>query len=398
MTGPQRHVPTADLRPGQMLARDLIDHDGRVLLRAFEPLSEPAIALAEAAGVELSLGRIGEEAIEAGTRLVPLVEVAAGELGERRVAQRQWRIDRELAKVRAQIRRNADAAVVQRQARWSRLNYRIQPEIPGESMRATRGRLVAPLAMMNAAALHDWRDGRGAILAQAYARLASGGTITTAPLDALIDECLDDLAGDPRLAARLALGAARGVDALVGHALGVGVLAIGVAIRMGWSREDVRAAALAGLLCDVGLTVLPTNIRALDRPLTEEEHNALRRHAVYGAAMLERVRASTREAALPESVQIAVYQHHERLDGTGYPTRARGEQVHDLARLVSACDVLLAMCEDRAHRPGLSPEAAMSKVVRQANAGGLDRAVVRALLSLLTSVDVRVVAGRRVAA
>lgn len=398
MTGPQRHVPSIDLRPGQILARDLIDHRGRVLLRAFEPVSESVIALAEAAGVELSLGEIGEAAVDRETRIVPLVDADPAELVERRVANRHWQIDRGLARIRSQIRRTADAAVAQRQARWSRLNYRVQPEDAGPGVARAGGRLVAPLADMSAGALHGWRRERSAILAQAYARLASGQAITTAPLDALIDECLDDLAAEPRLAARIALGAGRGDDALIGHALGVGILAMGVAIRMGWSRTHARAAGLTGLLCDVGLTVMPTNLRALDRPLTEEEHNAMRRHAVYGAAMLERVRAATPEAALPESVQIAVYQHHERLDGTGYPTRSRGEQIHDLARLVGACDVLLALCEDRAHRPGLTPEAALSAVVRMANAGELDRAVVRAIWGMLTGAQVQIVTGRRAVA
>lgn len=394
MTMPARPIPTTDLRPGQVLARDLVDGRGRVLLRAFEPVTEPVIALAEAAGTRLEHGEIGEAAVEPMTRLVSLTQADGEELMQRRAAHRHWQIDRGLALVRSQIRRTAEAAIAQRRARWARLDFRIQPDPSGGVEGRARDRLVQPSAAMSDSALLEWREDRGAILAQAYARLAAGHTIRTAVLDAIIDECLDDLSAEPRLAVRLAVGAARGRDALVAHALGVGVLAMGVAIGLGWSRDDVRSAGLAGLLSDVGLTVLATNLRALDRPLTEEEGNAMRRHPAYGAAMLERVRASTPETALPEAVQIAVYQHHERLDGSGYPDRVRGERLHDLARVVGACDVLLALCEDRAHRPGLTPEAALVGVVRMANAGQLDKSIVRAVWGLMTGAEVRVTAGR----
>jgi hypothetical protein len=395
MNGPDLPIPPDELRPGQRLARDLVDARGRVLLRAGEPVTEAHIALAEASGATLRLGEIAGALRDERLGVVRLVPASGTEIEASREKTRAWRIDRDLAMARSRIRSTAEAAIAHRLPRWERLPARVIAKPEASPLRHARDRVALPMPGL------EWVGNAAGLLGRVYARLACGQSVSAGPLSALAEAVIDDLCADGRLAARLTLGAGPGRDALVEHALGVGVLASGVALRLGWAAADVRAAMLAGCLCDLGLTVLPTNLRAVQRPLTEEETNTLRRHPLYGAAMLERIRASDPAVALPESVQIAVHQHHERLDGSGYPGRLKGDRIHDLARLVGACDMLLALREDRAHRPGLSPEASLSQVVREAAAGRLDKDIVRALVATVATPApglLRIVPGGRVAA
>jgi HD-GYP domain-containing protein (c-di-GMP phosphodiesterase class II) len=179
------------------------------------------------------------------------------------------------------------------------------------------------------------------------------------------------------------------------HAYATGALSVAIAVRLGWSVWDVRAAGLAGLMADSGMMLLANDLRTLARPLTEIEWNAMRRHPAYSLAL------SAHVLEMPEIVPLAVYQHHEREDGSGYPlglrTHAGGgggvilganvgpnaaaldrSPICDVARVVAVADVLAGASAPRAHRPRLTAHGAVQLAVREAAAGRLDKATVRA--------------------
>jgi HD-GYP domain-containing protein (c-di-GMP phosphodiesterase class II) len=173
------------------------------------------------------------------------------------------------------------------------------------------------------------------------------------------------------------MGLPRPVDSLPDHGFTTGALAIGIAAQLGWPRADVRAVGVTGLLCDAGMGLVPHPVRQAGRPLTEIEINAMRRHPEYGVALLRNVRG------VPEAAVLSVYQHHERCDGSGYPAGIKAERMHDYARVVAVAEAFAGMTAPRAHRPPLTPHAAMSELAHLAAAGVFDASAVRALLDVL---------------
>jgi putative nucleotidyltransferase with HDIG domain len=144
----------------------------------------------------------------------------------------------------------------------------------------------------------------------------------------------------------------------VGHQLRVARLAQAVGRRLGLPAEGDSALWIAARLHDIGIVAVPTEI--LNRPaaLTAAEYALLKTHPQVGYDMLH-------SAGFDERVAVAILQHHERLDGSGYPGGLRGGEIVQEARLIALADVVEAFCTRRAHRPALGPEAALEEIARQ---------------------------------
>lgn len=320
---------------------------------------------------------------------VPLVDADPAEIAARRARRRAAEHQQHITKLRAAIRASADAVVAHRAQRWAALPLRIAAAPEADRVRIGIAGSLAPAP--DADLIGALRAERIDIVRRVYARLASADTISPGALDVLIDELIDDAQRRPGAFADIALGADGHApsDDLADHAFAVGALSLGIAVALGWSRPAIRAAAMSGFLADVGLTLAPHDVRHIAGPLNEVELNALHRHPAWSAGLLELIKARTVEEALPEAVQIAVYQHHERLDGSGYPARIRADRIHDLARVVAVADVLAGLCAPRAHRPALSREQALTSLARQAAAGALDRSAARAAIAVMGQSAVR---------
>ena len=320
---------------------------------------------------------------------VPLVDADPAEIAARRARRRAAEHQQHITKLRAAIRASADAVVAHRAQRWAALPLRITVAPECERVRIGIAGSLAPAP--DAGSMARLRAERIDIVRRVYARLASADTITPGALDVLIDELIDEAQRRPGAFADIALGADGHApsDDLADHAFAVGALSLGIAIALGWSRPAIRAAAMSGFLAEVGLTLAPHDVRHIAGPLSEVELNALHRHPAWSAGLLELIKARTVDEALPEAVQIAVYQHHERLDGSGYPARIRADRIHDLARIVAVADVLAGLCAPRAHRPALSREQALTALARQASVGMLDRAATRAAVAVIGQSAVR---------
>lgn len=284
--------------------------------------------------------------------------------------------ERRLARTRADLRRAGAAHVAASRQRWARLPLSVTvglDPIPIDDSGRAPGAPPSPTERL----LRARREAGVQALRSLLARLLDGDSIGVQTLVEIADDLIDAVSRHPALYAIPAIGLPRPVDSLPDHAFTTGALALGIAARLGWPRADARAAALTGFLCDAGMGLTPHPVRPAARPLTEIELNAVRRHPEHTVALLRRVRS------LPESVVLSAYQHHERCDGSGYPTGARAEQMHDYARAVSVADAFAAMTAPRAHRPPLTPHAAMSELAHLAAAGAFDPAAVRALLDAL---------------
>jgi len=161
------------------------------------------------------------------------------------------------------------------------------------------------------------------------------------------------------------------------HTRRVALLAARVAEELKLPAALRRDLAMGGLLHDIGKLSVPLEILQKPGPLTDAEFAEVQRHAEAGRRLLEEL------GGFPETVRRLVSDHHERLDGTGYP---RGRHGCDLAietRILAACDVYDALVSDRVYRSAWSPERALELLGAESGTG-FDPKVVEALERIVT--------------
>jgi PAS domain S-box-containing protein len=140
-----------------------------------------------------------------------------------------------------------------------------------------------------------------------------------------------------------------------GHEEGVARIGRLIAEEMGLSADEVEGVEVAGLVHDVGKLSVPAEILTKPGKLTEVEFALIRGHSEQGYGILK-------DIDFDWPVAEIVLQHHERMDGSGYPGGLSGDQISMPARILMAADVIEAMGAHRPYRPALGLEAAMSEI------------------------------------
>jgi PAS domain S-box-containing protein/putative nucleotidyltransferase with HDIG domain len=160
-----------------------------------------------------------------------------------------------------------------------------------------------------------------------------------------------------------------------GHQQRVAELAAQIAQALDWDEPRVDQMHLAGLLHDIGKVIVPSEILTKPARLSEAEFQLIRTHAAAAGEILSSVE-------FDGPVNLAIMQHHERLDGSGYPSGLRGDDVIAEARVLAVADVFEAMVSHRPYRPALPRTRATEEL--QAGAGTrYDASAVAACLQLV---------------
>lgn len=143
------------------------------------------------------------------------------------------------------------------------------------------------------------------------------------------------------------------------HLQRVRVYSMELAKELGLSEDETEALQAASVLHDIGKLAVPEHIISKPGKLTPEEFEKMKIHPVVGAEILERVN-------FPYPVVPIVRAHHEKWDGTGYPSGLAGEEIPIGARILAAVDCFDALASDRQYRKALPLPEAMAKVVADA--------------------------------
>lgn len=180
-----------------------------------------------------------------------------------------------------------------------------------------------------------------------------------------------------------ALGAVTAVAATVekrdpytsGHQANVAALSVEIARKLSWDEFRIEGLRLGALIHDIGKISVPAEI--LNRPgkLTDSEFAIIKAHPQNGYDIL----ASTE---FPWPIHAMILQHHERLDGSGYPNGLTADAILEESRVLSVADVLDAITSHRPYRPGLGIEVAL-KEIEDGRGARYDPAVVDAALALV---------------
>jgi putative two-component system response regulator len=142
-----------------------------------------------------------------------------------------------------------------------------------------------------------------------------------------------------------------------GHQRRVNQLACAIAREMHLPIETVQIMRVAGLLHDFGKIFVPTEILIKPGKLNELEFSLVRSHPQSGYNVLKSIE-------FPWPIADIILQHHERMDGSGYPSHLRGEEISVEARILATADVVEAMAFHRSYRPALGLDTALKEIDR----------------------------------
>ena len=159
-----------------------------------------------------------------------------------------------------------------------------------------------------------------------------------------------------------------------GHQRRAANLARAIASEMGLLPEKIEGIRMAGYIHDIGKLSLPAEILSKPTKLSELEFALIKEHSLRGYEILKDVES-------PWPLAEMIYQHHERMDGTGYPRNLRGNDIIMEARILAVADVVEAMASNRPYRASLGIEPALDEIEK--NRGTIyDESVVDACIRL----------------
>ncbi|OEF99391.1 hypothetical protein BHF71_02055 [Vulcanibacillus modesticaldus] len=137
------------------------------------------------------------------------------------------------------------------------------------------------------------------------------------------------------------------------HSLNVTLYSVTMGIAKGFNKQQLFELGLGALLHDIGKTKIPLSILEKRGPLTEEEFQLIKKHPEYGFQILRK------EDGIPLLSAHCAYQHHERIDGSGYPRGVANKDIHTYAKIVAISDVYDAVVSRRVYKEPKLPHEAL---------------------------------------
>jgi len=140
-----------------------------------------------------------------------------------------------------------------------------------------------------------------------------------------------------------------------GHEREVGELAAAIGRELGLPEERVQGLRVIGYLHDIGKITVPSEILSKPGRLSREEFELIKTHPQAGHDILKSIE-------FPWSVVDAILQHHEHLDGSGYPNSLKGDEIGLEARIIAVADIIEAMAHHRPYRPLVGLDKALMEI------------------------------------
>ena len=157
------------------------------------------------------------------------------------------------------------------------------------------------------------------------------------------------------------------------HSVDVATISMILAKQMKLPDNEIHDIGVSGLLHDIGKTMIPNEILNKPGRLTDDEFNIMKKHSLYGYNMLKD------RKDLNSSILMGVLQHHERIDGTGYPLGFDAPKICQFAKILSVADVYDALVTKRPYKDAFSQRDAVEMLMSMTNQ--LDIGVMRAFMS-----------------
>lgn len=158
------------------------------------------------------------------------------------------------------------------------------------------------------------------------------------------------------------------------HQKRVAKIASAITKELNWEADQIEHLCLAASIHDLGKIAIPLDLLTKAEKLTKEEYDLVKTHVIQGHTILKNI-------PYMEQVAEIILQHHERLDGSGYPFGLSGNQVIAEARVLAVADIIDSMASDRPYRSALGLEKAFQEISKRAGKD-LDTQIVTAALKV----------------
>lgn len=163
-------------------------------------------------------------------------------------------------------------------------------------------------------------------------------------------------------------------DYIFAHSVNTCILSLLIAVNMDYTEDKLVDLALGTVLHDIGMMLLPDEILLKMGNLTPEESKLVQTHAEAGFNILRTVRE------IPTTVAHISFQHHERVDGKGYPRNLHSDKILEIAKVVTVADTFDALISDRPYRKGMVPHEAY-EVMMMLSGTYVDREILNLFLA-----------------
>jgi putative nucleotidyltransferase with HDIG domain len=182
-----------------------------------------------------------------------------------------------------------------------------------------------------------------------------GRAVDAAAAQSLVEEISDSVTRNP--GALISLARLKTADDYTYmHSVAVCGLMVALARQLKLDDAQTRLAGMAGLLHDLGKAAVPLAVLNKPGKLTDQEFTVVRSHPVAGYHMLKE------GGQVADAVLDACLHHHEKIDGTGYPDKLRGDAISVIARMTAICDVYDAITSDRPYKRGWDPSESLRRM------------------------------------
>lgn len=193
------------------------------------------------------------------------------------------------------------------------------------------------------------------LLGDVMAKVQAGAPIDIEEVEDIADDIIASVYRNENALA--CMSRIRDKDAyLLEHSLNVGILLSILGKSMGFDHESIRKLAVGGMLHDVGKIQVSDMVLNKPGKLEAQEWEEMKRHVTYGEQYLTSL-------DIDADVISICAQHHERLDGTGYPNALAESDISLFGRMAAVCDVYDAITADRVYHDGMTPSVAMKRLV-----------------------------------
>jgi HD-GYP domain len=205
--------------------------------------------------------------------------------------------------------------------------------------------------------------------------LAKGIEIDGTVIRTIVDRFIKTYLTDKSILINITNTKAWDGEYLYHHTLNVCLLAINIAAAANYSRKQILEIGTGALLHDVGMLLVPEEIRFKKGRLTRDEWYEVQKHAILGLHILEKV------AKIPETSKFVAYQTHERENGKGYPKQRSGRFIHRYAKIVQVADIYESLCSPREYRVPYIPYRAMELLIKMSRQNLISSEFVKAFLT-----------------
>lgn len=165
------------------------------------------------------------------------------------------------------------------------------------------------------------------------------------------------------------------------HSVDVATMAMIVGKKHGFSDHEVHELGISGLLHDVGKSKIPNEVLNKAAKLTDEEFALMKQHTLFGFDILKK------RNEFSEGIMLGVLQHHEKINGKGYPVGSPADKIHPYAKIISVADIYDALVTERPYKKGFPKGVAIEMIMSMT--GELDFDAMKSFLSsvIVYSVD-----------